>query len=689
MALRRRGDGAARAHRAASAGDWPGAFDLFMALDADGSLDPGDLPLLAEVAYAAGHLDVTITAWERVHAACRAEGDDTAAAGAAARVAMHLLFDTALTGPVRGWLARAEALLQGRAASPAHAWHAVVMAYERLLSGDHEHARRWSERAIELGSELAPAPAALGRVARARLMLLDGDVDAGLSLLHEVGVAGTSGDLDPLSTGVVYCELVCALQGAAQYDLAEQWTEAMERWCESHAVGSLHGRCRVHRAEILRLRGRCVEAEAEASKACEELGPYLRRELGWPLSELGQIRLQRGDTEGAERALSEALRVGWDPQPGLAAVHLSRGDETTAARMIRDALERPSRIPSKERPPDTELQRAPLLQAQVEIEIANGDVDAARAAAAELERIGRRFRSVALQAAAALARGRVRLADGEAAEAREQLADAVRLWGDVGAPYELAVSRRELGRALQALGLERQALVESEAARAIFQRVAGDPGPAVRSGERAYGRAGASNRLVREGDYWAITFADSTVRIHDRKGIRYLARLLAEPDREIRALDLVALERGFAPPDGPDGVGAIIDDGAGPMLDDEARDSYKRRLEELDADLEEARALHDLGRASQAEEERAFLVRELSRAFGLGGRSRRARASSERARVAVTRALRSAIQRISEHHPRLGDRLDEGVRTGTWCCYRMEPGEDRWHVAQRTHTPST
>ena len=54
---------------------------------------------------------------------------------------------------------------------------------------------------------------------------------------------------------MVYCELVCMLQGLAQHDLAEEWTEAMERWCHGNGIGSIHGRCRVHRAEILRLRG--------------------------------------------------------------------------------------------------------------------------------------------------------------------------------------------------------------------------------------------------------------------------------------------------------------------------------------------------------------------------------------------------------------------------------------------------
>ena len=150
-------------------------------------------------------------------------------------------------------------------------------------------------------------------MAEARLLILDGDVRHGLALLDQAGVATIAGDLDPLSTGVVYCELVCALQGLAQYDMAEEWTEAMERWCDTNAVGSLHGRCRIHRAEILRLRGSLSEAEGQALKACEELRPYLRRELGWPLTELGRIRLHRGDVAGAEAALLAAHRAGWDP----------------------------------------------------------------------------------------------------------------------------------------------------------------------------------------------------------------------------------------------------------------------------------------------------------------------------------------------------------------------------------------
>ncbi len=272
-------------------------------------MSAAELSVLAEVAYAAGHLDVTIDAWERAHAGCLQAGDQVAAAGAAVRVAMHLLLDTALMAPVRGWLGRAERLLEDQGETSAHAWFAVVRTYERMLTGDLTSAREWAGRAIEVGSKCDPAACAIGRVAEARLLILGGDVREGLALLDEVGVAMVSDELDPLSTGLVYCELVCALQGLAQYDAAEEWTETMERWCKTNAIGSLHGRCRVHRAEILRLRGSCDEAEREALAACEELRPYLRRELGWPLTELGRIRLQRGDIEGAEQALLAAHRV--------------------------------------------------------------------------------------------------------------------------------------------------------------------------------------------------------------------------------------------------------------------------------------------------------------------------------------------------------------------------------------------
>src|SRR3990170_8305253 len=163
-----------RATQAASRGGWQEALELLREVDVEGLLGPADLPMLAEVAYAAGHLDVTIDAWERAHAACVEAGDRVAAGGAAVRVAMHLLFDTALMAPVRGWLARAERLLEDQGETPAHAWFAVVRNYERMLGGDLPSAREWARQAIEIGTKCDPAAAAMGRVAEARCLILEG-----------------------------------------------------------------------------------------------------------------------------------------------------------------------------------------------------------------------------------------------------------------------------------------------------------------------------------------------------------------------------------------------------------------------------------------------------------------------------------------------------------------------------------
>ncbi|MDQ3418220.1 MAG: transcriptional regulator [Acidobacteriota bacterium] len=644
-----------RARGASVKGDWQQAYELLIEADASTPLTGPDLPLLAGVAYATGHLDVTIEAWERAHAASVQAGDRLAAAGAAVRVAMHLLFDTALLAPVRGWLTRAERLLDADAATPVHAWFAAVRSYERLLSGDFDNARVWARRAVDVGAGCDPAAAAIGRMAEARSLILQGDVTPGLDLLNEAAVATVSGEIDALSTGVVYCELVCALQALGQYDLAEQWTEAMERWHQGQPVGSLHGRCRVHRAEILRLRGSCAEAEQEALLACEELRPYLRRELGWPLTELGRIRLRKGDMHGAEEAFLAAHGAGWDSQPGLALVHLARGDVARAVASIRDALDHPALVPSKEWPPNTKLSRAPLLEAQVEVAIAAGDLDCARSAADELGLIAALFQSSGMAASAALARGRVRLAEGNPAGARRKFEAAVHQWSEIGAPHETPLARMGLGEALRIEGQE-EPVLEFQAACTTFERIGAmsqvaraaaalsaarqrrTDVPPVAVALVAAPQPVDANALRDEGDYWSVVFEGRVARVRDSKGLHYLSRLLTEPGREFHVMDLVALERAPDHADAGNPVIAFPTAGdAGELLDARAKAAYRRRLSEIDEDLAEALAIGETARAAQAEAERDILMRELSRAVGLGGRSRRAGSAAERARSAVTR----------------------------------------------------
>ncbi|MFB6516455.1 transcriptional regulator [Streptomyces sp. NPDC056401] len=673
-----------RARDAAARGAWADAYAGYLEAREAGGLGPAELADFASVAYAAGHLDVAIETWERLHEELSRLGEDIGAAGAAVRVAMHLLFDTALMAPVRGWLHRAERLLDPAAPTSVHAWFAAVRAFERLLSGDLDAARDWADRAIETGSHTDPAAAAIGRVARARLVILDGDVPRGLELLDEAGTAVMTGDLDALSTGVVYCELVCALQGLAQYDLAEQWTEAMERWARTNAIGSLHGRCRVHRAEILRLRGQCAHAEQQVLLACDELRPYVRRELGWPLTELGRIRLRRGDLPGAEEALLAAHGLGWDPEPGLSLVRLAGGDADTAAAAIGEALARPLPVPSKELPPTSGLRRAPLLDAQVRIAVARGDLETARAAVRELDEVAVRFESTALAASALRARGDLLLAEGDAAGASAAFAGAVRAWSQVGAPYETAECRLRLADAQGALGNLRAETLERSAARTELERIARGPAidghradtaepytaePHTAEPDTAEPGTAEPDTFVREGDHWRVVFDGRRTTVRDSKGMHHLARLFAAPGREFHVLDLVAADS-----DDPAAAGRLSQAGdLGPLLDDRAKQMYRRRLADIEEDIEEARADNDLARQEQAGLEREFLINELARAVGLGGRDRHAGVASERARAAVTQAVRKAIGRLRDACPALGDHLDRTISTGTYCTYAPDP----------------
>lgn len=686
---------ALRAQTAMDRGDWQGALELLESTEGDRPLSSGELELLARAAYGSGDLEGAIEAWERLHTRATADGDIHGAARAATTVALMLMVDTGLMAPVRGWATRADRLLADQPESDANAWLAVVHTYERFMSGDMSQAGHWASRAAEVGDRHdAPAAAAIGRLATARLAILDGNVDEGLQLLDEAATATMSGELDPFSVGIVYCELICAMQGLAQYDRAEQWTTAMETWRHESAFGTMSGRCRVHRAEILCLRGSCDEAEEEALHACEELRPWMRREYGWPLTELGRIRLRKGDLFGAEEAFLAAHENGWDPQPGLALLRLAQGDASAASSLITRALDEPSNLPSKERPPYGSLRRAPLLDAQTEIAVAAGDVDAARRASEELSTIAETFRSRALMASAALARGRVALANGDVSTCEAECRDAVAAWSEVGAPYEASVSRLVLAEALASAGERDAALMELRAAQSACdrigasrradeaalaaQRISGGDSPPLPAPAPAGSTAESADGSVfrRAGDTRSIAYGGSAVVLRDLKGMRYIAHLLAGPGREFHILELVAAERGaplVIPSTAAEPMTAAFPADAGPVLDDRAKEAYRRRLADIDDDIDEATRLGDAERVAMAEADRDYLVRELSRAFGLGGKARRLDSTSERARTSVTRSLRYALDRIGEHHPVLADHLRATLRTGTYCGYFPDP----------------
>jgi non-specific serine/threonine protein kinase len=170
---------------------------------------------------------------------------------------------------------------------------------------------------------------------------------------------------------------------------------------------------------------------------------------------------------------------------------------------------------------------------------------------------------------------------------------------------------------------------------------------------------GASLALSREGDVWAVSTGNGTrarFRVKHAKGMEYLHQLLRGPGREVYVLVLAGADE--APED------------AGAVLDDRAKQAYRRRVEDLEDQLAEAERLGDRGRASRARDELEAVAEQLASAVGLGGRDRKAASNVERARTNVQRRIKDAIRRIAEHDEALGAYLDATVRTGTYCVYR-------------------
>ncbi|MGI8794557.1 MAG: hypothetical protein ACR2H3_15520 [Acidimicrobiales bacterium] len=671
------------ARAALARGDWAGALELLTS-DHSADLSAAErVELRAQATYGLGDFEGCVTAWEELHDLFQRQSNPVEAARAAAMVAMYLMMDSGLMAAVRGWLRRARRLVEGAEECPANAIVAMCAGYERFMCGDMATAGVEAARAVEIGERLGVVPAVvIGRVCLARVAVFDGRLDEGIEGLDEVAALLMSNTVDPLTTGMMYCELICAAQGLALHDRASAWTETMEQWRHGVAFGGINGRCRVHRAEILRLSGPCDAAEVEALAACEELRPWMRREFGWPLAELGNIRLRKGDLDGADEAFVAAHAHGWSPQPGLALLRLEQGEVTAALALIGAEIAHPMNFPSKERPPFGDLRLVPLLAAQAEIAALAGDVGVATDAASRLRRIADAYPGVSINACAALAAARAALLAGDLDGAVTGSEAAIAAWCEVGAPFETASARLVLAQARRRAGNESGAQLELEAAHRGFADFGAVGRAAVVSGLLSARRVSKrstdqSGTFRAEGGSRIVGMGEITIAVRDLKGYQYIERLLAEPDREFHVLDLVgrasaASNSVAGSAEGLDLVSAGV--GAGlPAIDEAARSAYRRRLADIEDDLDDARACNDQGRIELAERDREYLLAELGRAVGLDGSPRMTGGSAERARTSVARSIRYALDRLREHDELLAGHLDQGIHTGTYCRYVGDP----------------
>ncbi|MDH4103240.1 MAG: LuxR family transcriptional regulator [Thermoleophilia bacterium] len=484
-------------------------------------LTPSDLETYAEAAWWSGKLDEAIGLRERAHTVFNATGDKHGAA----RMALALAWDYEGRGAFAvsyGWLATARRLLETLPESPEYSRLLLTDAMMAMYAeGDLERAESLFESAFALAQRVGdPDVQILALSGKGRAYIKAGRIEEGLALLDEATASASSGGAKSHATGLVYCLTISSCRDLGDFRRAAEWTEAANRWCDQLDVAGFPGACRIHRAEVLRLRGDWPAAEVQAQAACEELHDFDRSITADGHYEIGEIRRQRGDFEGAEAAYRTANEHGRDPQPGLALLRLAEGKVDAAVAGISRTLE-------DVQDPLIRLRRLP---AQVEIAIAAGDLRTARGALDELERIVDSYkiaerRAVAFDATIDHASGQIKLAEKDWNGAAASLQHAKDGWQSVGAPYETARARMLLGIAYRRSGDEHGGTVEIEGALAGFERLG-----ARLDEERAKELLG---KLEARRTFLFTDIVDST-KLLDTLGDEKWKRLLARHDELVR-----------------------------------------------------------------------------------------------------------------------------------------------------------
>jgi DNA-binding CsgD family transcriptional regulator len=484
----------AQARQALDEHRWEDAHNLLASAEAEAPLQGPDLARFAMVAYLTGRDAESTDLLTRAHHAYLAQSD----APGAARCAFWLSFTALNAGDVShsmGWSARAQRLLDAGGHDCVERGYLLLPDARRLVAeGGWQRAHQMFLEVAAIGERFGDADLiALGRQGCGRALIRMGEAAQGSSLLDEVMVAVTAGELSPTVAGIVYCSVISACFEIFDLRRAREWTDALTDWCSAQPdMVPYRGVCLIHRAEILRLRGIWPQALDEARRACEHLSRQPRQtELGAAFYQLGELHRLQGRLDEAEEAYRRASEAGRSPQPGLALVRLAQGKIDAATTAIARAVSE-----TRDRRP-----RVILLAAQVEILLAASDIATAKSALGELTACASEMASPFLRAIASSTSGGVSLAEGDCEAALGALHEARTLWRDLEAPYEAARCGMMIGLSCRALRDTDGAQLELEAACRTFRQLgavldAAHVETLLSAGASAAGRGGLTLREV-------------------------------------------------------------------------------------------------------------------------------------------------------------------------------------------------
>ena len=515
---------------------WAEAYTALAAADQKSPLSPEDLERLAIAAQLTGKEAQGADLLGRAHREFLRHQEPQRAARCAFWLGLGLL-EKGETAQASGWLARARRILEEQAGECLeHGYLLLPEGLRCIMEGDCDAATIAFARATAIGRRFAdPDLVALGTHGQGRALIRLGRSLEGVALLDEAMVAVTTGEVSPIVAGDVYCGVLSGCQEIFDWRRAQEWTAALTRWCATQPELVLYrGQCLLRHSEILQLRGDWVEALAEAQRACERLSdPANQPGLGAAHYLLAELHRVRGELAEAEEGFRQASLYGKKPQPGLALLQLAQGEPAMALASIRLVLEETRERRSRPR----------LLAAQVEIGLAAGDLNGARAAVEELAAIVADLGAPYLRALADHAAGALCLAEGDAREALTLLRQAEAIWERMGAPYETARIRALIGQASRMLGDGPGAQLEMEAAASIFRRLRAAPAlvrmerllraPAAAPGHGLSARELQILRLIAAGKTNRAIAAE--LRISEKTVARHVSNIFVKLDLSSRS----------------------------------------------------------------------------------------------------------------------------------------------------------
>ncbi len=452
---------------------WREAYAHLSAADREPSLETADLERLATAAYLVGEDAHATAIWTRAHHQLIDQGNLERAARWGFWLSLSLLLGGEMARST-GWLARSQRLLKDREdACVEQGYGLVVTGLLEMGKGKTESAGAGFERALALAEQFGdPDLLALSLLSQGQNLILSHKNAEGVARLDEAMVAVAAGEVSPVLAGIVYCAVILTCQRIFDFRRAREWTAQLDAWCASQPdLVPYRGQCLVHRSEILQLRGDWPEALAEAMKARDHLADRSEAVVGRACFQQGELHRLRGEFAQAGEMYSEAGRNGYEPQPGVSLLRLAEGKLDAAAAAIRGGAD-PA---GGRRAPGAGSSRPKVLGPYIEILVATGDLDAARAAADELAQIAAAFDAPFLLATSAQATGTVLFAEGKTKAALALLREAWAIWQQLEAPYESARVRVLIGRGCRRLGDHETARMHFDAAHSVFGRLGAAP----------------------------------------------------------------------------------------------------------------------------------------------------------------------------------------------------------------------